>query len=325
MRRQRNLAQREPLATLRGELVSFSRKSADGWGVGKLRVADADELVTIVGKILDTREGDTVELSGRYVTHQQWGEQFKIEGCIAQRAESAEGVVRWLASTLPGIGDKRAHGLIAHFGGVQQLWQVIETDAGRLAEVDGITPDRAQAIHAAYVEHSATRDNMICLRGWGLTNNQIQHCLDAWQTLDEVVHQVRCNPYLLARHVHGFGFARADEVAKLAGMKHNAPERIEAGIVHVLQEAAIAGSCWLWGGALQRIAADELLKVSFDEVAQGILSAARMGLILRRGKRIYSARMETIEAKAASGALRLLMGDAAARYAPANDNGQTLH
>jgi len=280
--------------------------------------------VAIVGKVLDARDGETVELQGRYAKHATYGEQFRIEHCVAQRAESVDGVVKWLSSTLHGIGDKRAAALIAHFGGVQGLWSAIETHHARLAEVDGITAERAEAIHSAYVEHSATRDNMVALRGWGLTNNQIQHCLNTWHTLDEVVHQVRCNPYLLARHVHGFGFSRADEVARLAGIKHDAPERIEAGIVHVLHEAATAGSCWLWGGALQRIAADDLLSVSYDAVADGIVAAAKQGAIVRRGKRIYSARMEAVESKAAAGVWRLLHS-AQQLAAPANDNGQTIN
>lgn len=294
----------EQLEQLTGELVAFRRVSEDGWGVGTLRTPTERD-VSIVGKVLDARVGDALELAGKWVVHSRYGDQFRISQCVTSRAVSVGGVVRWLAETLPGIGLTRARTLVDHFGGVDALWQVIELDHARLAEVDGITPERAEAIARTYGEQRARRDHEIKLRGWGLTTNQIQKCLDEWKTLDEVVEKISCNPYLLARHVQGFGFERADDVARLAGVAHDAPERIDAGIVYTLEKAMHEGHCFLYGGALQKIAA-EVLHVTFDDVARGIVRATQHKTIVRRGKRVYTARMETSERSCAESLGRIM-------------------
>lgn len=306
---------RDELETLHGELVAFRRFSDDGWGTGVLRVAasGADPQprdVTVVGKVLDARVGDALELSGTHTVHPRFGAQFKIVQCVTARATSAEGVARWLASSLPDVGAARARAMIEHFGSVEALWNVIETDHARLAEVNGITADRSAAIAAVYAEQRSSRDHMVALRGWGLTTNQIQKCLDEWETLDAVVEKIRANPYLLARHVHGFGFNRADEVARLAGVAHDAPERVEAGIVYTLEKAMNEGHVFLYGGALQKIAADDLLHVSRDAVAHGIVRATAHRMIVRRGKRCYSARMEACEGSCAYALGRIMSGRA---------------
>jgi exodeoxyribonuclease V alpha subunit len=329
-------APQQQLAVLRGELVRFSRRTDDGWGVGTLRIAPAGEddfddgCIEITGKVLDAVPGDALELHGSWVEHPRFGRQFKIKQCVAAMPVSEEGVVSWLAATLPGIGDMRARQLVARFGGPAKLWETIEHSPAQLAQVDGITDARAREIHDVYMANRATRDSMVALRGWGLTDAQIQRCVDQWHTIAAVVENVRANPYQLARYVHGFGFLRADEVAGRMGIRHNDPRRIEAGIVHTLDDATTRGHCWVWGGALQKIAA-ETLKVDVDDVARGIMHASAHSMIRRRGKRIYSARMDTHESRTANAAARILSGrvvrrgDEVDRHAPPDDNGRTLH
>ncbi|MHC4831639.1 MAG: SF1B family DNA helicase RecD2, partial [Planctomycetota bacterium] len=55
---------------------------------------------------------------------------------------------------------------------------------------------------------------------------------------DEVV---RKNPYRLAEDIHGIGFLTADRIGRELGIQHDAPERVEAGLVHVLQQARDQG------------------------------------------------------------------------------------
>lgn len=313
MRSNRGRQPAQAFETLRGRLEYFSRKTEDGWGVGALDVDGSKDRAAIVGKVLDAKPGDSIELTGRWAEHATFGKQFRIDNCVVERAESVDGVVAWLKATLPNVGEMRARALVSHFGSVQALWHAIEHEHHRLCEVEGITSERAEAIHSTYSDNRAQRDNMVALRAWGLTANQIQRCLDTWHTYDEVVMQIRANPYLLARHVRGFGFERADKVAKLAGVKHNAPERIEAGIVHVLDQATGMGNCYMWGGALQRMAAEDLLDVTHQEAAGGIMRAWRSRLIVRRGARIYSARMEAAESSCARNVLTLIATPVALR------------
>jgi exodeoxyribonuclease V alpha subunit len=297
--RQRHRVDATVLETRRVRLVSFSVRTQDGWGTGRAQ-CDDDEPFAITGKVLDARPGDSLELRGSRFMHPKYGEQFKIESCVPMRPDSVDGVVAWLAATIPTVGEARARDLLSHFGTPDALWAAIETNPESLAAVRGITTEAAARIQTVYLRERDSRDHMIALRAWGLTTNQIQKCLDEWESLDVVVSEVRENPYALARHVDGFGFKRADEVARAQGMAHNDPRRVAAGIAHVLEQATFDGHCFMWGGQLQRVAAGEVLSITNAEAAEGIRRALREATIVRHGARYYTAAMGAHEASAAT-------------------------
>lgn len=283
------------LASIKGEVIAW-REVREGWGYGEIRTrTDGD--VAITGKLHMARVGDTVECDGRWSDSERYGKQFKITRCTVAVPDTNEGIVAWLSATLPDVGETRARALVDTFGA--ELWDVIEHTPEQLRAINGITEARKNAIVTAYHAHRADRDNMIKLRGWGLTDGQIAKCLQTWGTVAEVVDLVHANPYQLIDHVYGFGFVRADKVASKAGIAHDSPARIRAGIEHVLAEAAAAGHCYVAGAALQKMAS-KLLGVSPEQVAAGIIEAARTGRIARRGWRIYPIKLDDAEAQCAA-------------------------
>lgn len=290
-------AVRLELQTIVGEVTSW-RAVRDGWGFGSLRPTDrtATTDVAFTGSVL-ARVGDTVELVGVWTDHATYGRQFKVRSCTVARPDSADGIVAWLTSTLPSIGPTRARALVDRFG--SELWAVIETRPGDLTEVDGITTARVEDIVRAYHAARADRDHMILLRGWGLTDSQIARCKDVWGDLGAVVDHVHANPYDLAEHVTGFGFLRADKVARKAGVAVDAPARIVAGVVHVLESAVAAGDCFLWGAELQRRAV-KLLEVTSAVVAEGIRTACTNWRVVGVRARYYVPRIDAAEASCAS-------------------------
>jgi exodeoxyribonuclease V alpha subunit len=291
---------------LTGKLIAFRAMSEDGWGVGTLDVGT--EAIRVTGKLLGAREGDTVEIEGAWSEHPKYGRQLRVIVCTVARPETEEGIVSWLSSTLPDVGVGRARKLVARFG--TELWHVIEHEHERLTEVDGITQKRASAIAEAYLKHKAERDDMILLRGWGLTDNQIGKCLAQWHTLRLTVQKVGENPYQLAQYVYGFGFERADKVAMRAGVTYDSPLRIEAALDHVLEEASGKGHCYLPSGALQ-LMTQKLLGVQERLVVDAVRAAIRSGRVVLRGdSRLYSQRMDRAE-QCCADALRQLLERAA--------------
>lgn len=298
---------RQEVVRITGEIVGFAVRGSDGWGTGALRT-DTDT-IGLTGKLVGVRVGETCELEGVWDDHPKYGRRLKVRSCTSVRPETTDGVIAWLASTLPGIGAGRARTLVERFGGGEGLWSTIERDPQALCAVDGITPARAEAITKAYDKHRADRDHMILLRGWGLTDSQIARCVEKWKALEAVVEHVRANPYELAQCVYGFGFSRSDAVAMKAGVKYDSPARIAAGVEHVLEEQTGKGHCYLPSGALMKITA-ELLGVETRLVASALRTAVRAGRAVRRGQRVYSARLERAEELCAQG-LRRLLGRAA--------------
>jgi len=286
---------------LRGSLVTHRVITADGWGTAQVETS-VGELVSCTGKLLSVRVGDAVELHGSWTEHPSFGRQLKIKSCTPVVPDSAEGAVRWMTSRLPDIGEKRAKAMCETFG--EKLWHVIEYEHVRLTEVDGITAARAEAVHTAYLAVSGEREHMVTLRGWSLTDNQVAKCIVAWGSLRSVVEHVRADPYELASVVSGFGFLRADKVAMVMGVRKDAPSRIRAGIVHMLDQGAAEGHCYVAGAKLRDMAA-RMLGVGEGLIVPQIFAVVEAGRVVRRGWRVYSARLDAAEQACANALLRL--------------------
>ena len=277
--------------TLRGELEAFRTHTPDGWGVGTVRGADG-QYHKVTGKLLGVRVGDAVELAGRWMDT-KFGRQFKVVQCTATVPQTTAGVVAWMASALPDVGEKRALAMVSRFG-VAGLWEAIETRPHALCVIDGITPERADAIAVAYEEQRADRDAMITLRGWGLTDKQIARCLERWEDVAETVEEVSKNPYVLMEHVAGFGFTRADDVALRAGIPTDSPLRIAAALYHLVGEEVMRGHCFVVQGKL-RAMTEKLLGVPETLVRPVMHREYVRGRLVVRGQRVYPPRLDEDE------------------------------
>jgi exodeoxyribonuclease V alpha subunit len=282
--------------TLRGELVAFRTHTPDGWGVGTVRAQDG-ALHKVTGKLLGVQPGDAVELAGGWM-ETKYGRQFKVRQCTSTVPQTTAGVVAWMASSLPDVGDRRALAMVSQFG-VAGLWETIESNPRALCAIDGITPERADAIAVAYEEQRSDRDALIVLRGWGLTARQVERCVERWDTPAEVVEVVRANPYVLIEHVHGFGFKRADDVALRAGLALDSPLRIAAALHHVLNEAVQQGHCYLVQGKLRGMV-KELLKLDHELIQRAMRQEYVTGRLVVRATRVYPPGLDADEAGTAA-------------------------
>ena len=73
------------------EDVTF-RNDATGFAVLEL---DADgEPVTCVGDLADVEPGESVTMTGVYVTHPSFGRQFKADSCLRRLPETADRIYK---------------------------------------------------------------------------------------------------------------------------------------------------------------------------------------------------------------------------------------
>jgi exodeoxyribonuclease V alpha subunit len=250
----------------------------------------------VTGKLMGVKPGDAVELAGQWMDT-KYGRQFKVRQATSTVPQTTAGVVAWMTSSLPEVGEKRALAMVVQFG-VAGLWETIEANPRALCCIDGITPERADRIAIAYEEQRADRDALIVLRGWGLTDRQVERCTERWNTPAEVVEVVRLNPYVLMEHVAGFGFVRADDVALRAGTPLDSPMRIGAALHHVLGEEVAAGHCFVAQGKL-RVMVEKLLTLDGNLIQRAMRQEYVTGRLVVRGTRVYHPRLEADEADAA--------------------------
>lgn len=279
-----------PSEILRGEVVRWrlEPKSDTGWHIVEVE-DDHGERHTVTGCSLP-RAGMRVEMHGSWEMHERFGPQFHCRSVASARPPlNPEGVARWMRERCEGIGPKRALELLAAFGGdAQRLWSAVEAGLGNANEVANITwltPEMAAGVGEAFAVEGASGEYNALLHGWGMTQRQISKVKKHWE-LAEATRLLTANPYLLADHIDGFGFNRADAVAKRLGIGHNDDVRVRAALLHFIDQAAGEGHVFVDEPLLKQIARSTRLPMErlLDGV-RALRSAER--LVVEDGARIY--------------------------------------
>lgn len=213
----------------------------DEFVVARLDLASGEQ-ITIVGNVQGGKPGETLRLEGDWTRHERFGAQFQIRSASVVPPSSAEGVERYLASgAVPGIGPELARRIVEKLGA--EALAIVERDPAKLAEVEGIGPKRRRQIVESLRTQRGVREALVFLQGLGLGPGLSARIVRAYGS--DAVSIVRRSPFRLAREVAGFGFATADRLAARLGVAADAPERLEAGVLHVLDEASEDGHVFL--------------------------------------------------------------------------------
>ncbi len=302
-----------PRQTLEGtvERIVYAGEE-DAWSVVRLTVPGREAPVTAVGNLLGVQPGETVRLSGAWVEDRKYGTQFRAASYVTVRPDTLGGIERYLGSGMvKGIGPVMARRLVARFG--QETLDVIESQPGRLSEVEGIGPVRARSIQEAWLQQRDIKEVMIFLQTYGVSAAWAARIYKEYGP--RAVGLVRENPYRLAREVAGIGFLTADGIARRLGMAPDAPQRADAAVLHVLDGLADDGHVYAPRDHLAE-QARALLEVDADAAGAAIERLAAAGEVVveaEAGKapaRVYAASLFAAEAGAA-GSLRSLLAEAA--------------
>src|SRR5690606_26164072 len=134
--------------------------------------------------------------------------------------------------------------------------EVIDKTPQRLTEVIGIGSARAVKVAEAVAAQKHVQEVMVFLQGHGVTIASAARIVKKYGK--DAINVVRANPYRLAHEVWGIGFRTADTIAEKLGMARDAPERLEAGLLHALETSVEDGHLHLPDEELIGAAADLL-------------------------------------------------------------------
>jgi len=229
----------------------------NGYFVAKVTVAGKGEK-TVVGNAPVINIGEHIIAKGSWHSS-NWGPQFKAVDVDLSAPTMLEGIEKYLASAIEGIGKGYAKKLVQFLG--ERVFEVIENTPEDLKNIPGIGPKRATSIVAAYAEQKAIRSIMVFLHKSGLSASRAKRVYDKYG--DDAVEKIKQNPYLLCRDIWGIGFSTADGVAMKQGIAPTSEYRVRAGIQHTLIEANGQGSCGLPLAQVREKAA-ELLEVDYE-------------------------------------------------------------
>ncbi len=216
------------------ERITFTREDT-GFTIAQVKVRGRRDLVTVVGNLLAPAPGEVLEMHGEWTRHPRFGEQFKVIEFETKIPATVDGIKKYLGSGLiKGLGPVMADRIVKRFG--KQTLKVIESNIERLAEVEGIGQKRIEMIAGAWEDQREIRDVMIFLQSHGVGTGYAAKIFKKYGKRSIAV--VKENPYRLATDIFGIGFLSADKIAKNVGFENDAPLRVAAGILYVLQQLA---------------------------------------------------------------------------------------
>jgi len=260
--------------TLRGvvERITYHNEE-NGYTVAKLlpergprHMFGHDREVAIIGNMAGINVGESVELTGRWTVHAEYGKQFTVETMRTVLPATVAGIEKYLGSGLiKGVGPVTAKRIVKQFG--PETLEIIEHAAERLNEVPGVGRKRVGLIMSAWLEQKAIKEVMLFLQSHSVSTSLATKIYKFYG--DASIATVQQDPYRLARDIYGIGFLTADRIAQSLGLAPDSPQRVAAGVVFALNQATEEGHVFLPTSELVKHAA-ELLAVSPAQVGVGI-------------------------------------------------------
>jgi len=135
----------QELEIIQGTISAVVYQNYDnGYAVLRLSVGGG-ETVTVVGTIPLPAGGERLMVTGKWSNHQSYGRQFEAEFLERLMPQTSAEILNYLSSRIiRGIGPKTAARIVNRFG--DQTLYIMEREPERLAEITGITREKAKAI-----------------------------------------------------------------------------------------------------------------------------------------------------------------------------------
>lgn len=240
-------------------------------------VGAKESMVTAVGIMPFLTEGENIKARGFWQNHPAFGRQFKVEVFEKELPEDEDALYRYLASgSIKGIGPVTARRIIDRFG--EDTISVMEHNPEWLSEIKGISKNRAKEIGESFALQFGAREAMIFLNKYFGPSLSVRIYKKYRSASADII---KCNPYRLCYEIPGIGFEKADQVAQNMGFPSDSPERIEAGLLHVLMDVAYQnGHCYLPGDMLIQ-ESRKLLEVGDDLITNALGECVKRGEIKR--------------------------------------------
>ena len=221
-----------------------------------------EDTITIGGYMPFLVEGDYIKVIGNFVTHKEYGKQFKVETFEKVMPKTLDSLEKYLSNgTIKGIGPATAKKIVATFG--EDTINVFKFEPEKLTQIKGITKEKAIEMAQCFVENWELWQIVGFLDNFGISpaNAKTIYKKLGPQTIDEI----ESNPYILIDLVKGVDFAKLDKYALENGFEVNNYKRIKCGIKYSLVKITYNGHCCTLEANLIKYV-KELLKVEDDDI-----------------------------------------------------------
>ena len=198
-----------------------------------------EETFTVVGYLPFINEGDFLCLEGKFITHQDYGRQFKIDTFEKKVPQSKAAIEKYLASgIIKGIGPSTAKKIVDKFG--DETIAVFKFEPSRLAEVKGISASGAKEMAEEFNLKWNLWQIVGFLEKFGISASNSKKVYEALG--EDAIEEIQANPYILIDITYGVDFFKIDKIALEIGIDVNSYQRIGAGIRYGLIVSSYNGN-----------------------------------------------------------------------------------
>ena len=230
------------LEIIQGVIAAVVYQNYDnGYAVLRLNVGGG-QAVTVVGTIPLPVVGERLMVTGKWGNHSSYGRQFEAEFLERLMPQTSVEILGYLSSRIiKGIGPRLAARIVDHFG--DETLVIMEREPGRLAEVAGISPNRAKLIGEEYRQRVGMRQLM---EFFTLHHLPAELAVRTYKLYGETtVELLYDDPYLLMDDGLEAPFEAVDRFAIELGVAGDDPRRVEAGLLFELHYNLSAGHAFL--------------------------------------------------------------------------------
>lgn len=190
-----------------------------------------DEEITIVGYLPFIVQGDTLKLVGKFVTHQDYGEQFKIDTFEKMMPQTLASLEQYLSNgTIRGIGPSTAKKIVNTFG--DETIYTFKYEPEKLANIKGITKEKALQMSQDFNENWDVWQIVGYLERFGIGASNAKKVYKLLGS--EAIRKIEENPYILIDIARGVDFKQIDKMAIDIGIPRDDEKRIASGIKYSL-------------------------------------------------------------------------------------------
>ena len=248
---------------LRGVVERITYQNPEnGYTVLKCAVKNYNDLVTVIGNLLDVNVGSVLLIDGNWKVDSKYGRQFVAESWEETLPATVFGIEKYLGSGLiKGVGPKFAKRIVGLFG--TETMDVIECDISRLKEVEGIGEKRIRQIQESWERQKEIKNVMLFLQDHGVSTSFAAKIYRQYG--NDSIAKIKENPFRLADDIWGIGFKTADGIAEKLGIGKEAFVRLRSGILYTLSSLADEGHVYAYKGQLIK-RATELLEAEESSI-----------------------------------------------------------